>query len=227
MFKHPIKPIVIGEQLRDARPEDIMSYPIRGDFLIHVDVATILHNRAQNDHKPVAAVRHIATPEHAEVVRELAWNSPSRFVHHDHQKIPGTEIQNWIETDGDLTALRDFEGMSVFSTSVMPRPTTARIRGKWVIHIAAPVLIRNRKEGRNDPVIAVRSVETNWATDVIFCRKVEWDGPTRMVHRPTTPIPGTDGRGVCFVETDADLTLYFDQPEPRILRNFEAMRSAA
>jgi hypothetical protein len=40
--------------------------------------------------------------------------------------------------------------------------------------------------------------------------------PTRMVHRPTTPVPGTNGRGVSFVETDADLTLYVDAGEDHV-----------
>jgi hypothetical protein len=30
-------------------------------------------------------------------------------------------------------------------------------------------------------VIAVRRAHNDWATDVIFARKVEWSGPTRIV----------------------------------------------
>jgi hypothetical protein len=228
----PVIPDLWRDRFSPVNPREakIMSEPIRGDFVIHVDVKAILENRELGAHEPVIAVRQIGNLTEHEMVRALAWDGPTRFVHHDHMTIPGTNVQNWVETDEVLTAWQDRRGMSV----MLPRPSwggyrpmTDNIRGKWVIHVAAPVLMRNRKEGRDDPVIAVRSAETDWATDVVFCRRVEWRGPTRMVHRPTTPIPGTDGRGVCFVETDAPLTLYRDGEAPIVMEKYQNVRAAA
>jgi hypothetical protein len=191
---------------------------VRGEFLIHVDVPTILANKAQGRHDPVVAVRRLRKIDETLMARELAWDGPSRFVHHEFLKIEGTDIQNWIETDGPLTRWLDGQPLEVLTAEARPiAPMFNPILGAFVIHIAAPVLMRNRREGRNDPVIAVRSAFTDWANDVVFCRKVEWSGPTRMVHRPTTPIPGTEGRGVAFVETDAKLTLTVDGREPIVL----------
>jgi hypothetical protein len=206
---------------------------VRGNFLIHVDVPTIMSNRAAAKHDPVIVARKLNDISKPELFRELAWDGPSRFVHHHFQRIEGTDIQNWIETDAPLTCWRDGEAVRTMD-AVSPasrqhtslRPMTLPILGGFVIHIAAPVLMRNRKEGRNDPVIAVRKAYTNWATDIVFARRVEWNGPTRMVHRPSTPIPGTEGRGVSFVETDADVTVYLDDQEPMVLR-MPALQAAA
>lgn len=192
--------------------------PVRGDFLIHVDIATILANREKGEHKPVAITRRLSDVGNPHVARELAWDGPSRFVHHEFMKIEGTEIQNWIETDVPVTCWRE-NGVEVMTAKPGAKapPMTAHILGAFVIHIAAPVLIKNRQEGRNDPVIAVRRAHSNWATDVVFARRVEWTGPTRMVHRPSTPVPGTNGRGVAFVETDADVICHIDNAEPLVL----------
>jgi hypothetical protein len=200
--------------------------PVRGEFLIHVDVPTIMSNRANGEHKPVTVTRRLAEPTLPHLARELAWDGPTRFVHHEFMKLEGTDIQNWVETDSPVTCWRD-TGLEVMTPKEgqVVNPMTKPILGAFVIHIAAPVLMKNRAEGRNDPVIAVRQAYTNWATDVHFARRVEWSGPTRMVHRPTTPVPGTNGRGVAFIETDAELTLFMDDREPLVLRM--PMRQAA
>lgn len=204
---------------------------VRGNCLIHVDVPTIMSNRSNNRHEPVIVARRLASIGTAERFRELAWDGPSRFVHHHFQRIEGTDIQNWVETDAPLTVWKPDGTIDVLNPipgTVMGdmRAMTKPILGAFVIHIAAPVLAKNRKEGRNDPVIAVRMAHSNWATDVMFARKVEWNGPSRMVHRPSTPIPGTEGRGVSFVETDADVTVYLDHEEPIVL-TMPALRAAA
>jgi len=207
----------------------LMTDPIRGDFLIHVDVKTILANREAKKHDQVVMIRDLNDMDNPVVARELAWDGPSRFVHYDFQKIPGTEIQNWVETDAPLTCRKDGEPTTVLCRDGEVRKSmmSKHIQGKWVIHIQAPILINNRKTGRNDPVIAVRSVATDWANDVIFCRHVEWNGPTRMIHRPTTPVPGTAGRGVSYIETDAVLTVYIDEQPPIILYNWDYPKKEA
>lgn len=225
----------LSYEFRGLNPADqgnpmgaIMSQPIRGEFLIHVDVATIMSNRTEGAHNQVVRVRTLDQVDHPISMRELAWDGPSRFVHHDFMRLPGTDVQNWIETDAPLTCWQDGKPMSVLSAKGRRRTPMARhIMGKWVIHIAAPVLIKNRAEGRNDPVIAIRSAGSDWAKDVIFARKVEWSGPTRMVHRPTTPIPGTNGRGISFIETDAVLTAYVDGRPPIVLYGWDNAQAAA
>jgi hypothetical protein len=204
---------------------------VRGNCLIHVDVPTIMSNRSNNRHEPVIVARRLSDIGTVERFRELAWDGPSRFVHHHFQRIEGTDIQNWVETDAPLTAWKpdgEIDVLNPIPGTVLDdmRAMTKPILGAFVIHIAAPVLAKNRKEGRNDPVIAVRRAHTNWATDVVFARKVEWNGPSRMVHRPSTPIPGTEGRGVSFVETDADVTVYLDNQEPIVL-TMPPLRAAA
>jgi hypothetical protein len=200
-------------------PASAVIMPVRGEFLIHVDVPTIMSNRSNAEHKAVTVTRRLSDPTAAHLARELAWDGPTRFVHHEFMKIEGTDIQNWVETDSPVTCWRD-TGLEVMTPKpdMVVNPMTKPILGAFVIHIAAPVLMKNRAEGRNDPVIAVRQAYTNWATDVHFARRVEWSGPTRMVHRPTTPVPGTNGRGVAFLETDAELTLFMDDREPMVLR---------
>lgn len=204
---------------------------VRGNCLIHVDVPTIMSNRSNNRHDPVIVARRLASVATVEKFRELAWDGPSRFVHHHFQRIEGTDVQNWVETDAPLTAWKPDGTIDVLNPipgTVLDdmRAMTKPILGAFVIHIAAPVLAKNRKEGRNDPVIAVRRAHSNWATDVVFARKVEWNGPSRMVHRPSTPIPGTEGRGVSFVETDAPVTVYLDNEEPIVL-TMPPLRAAA
>ncbi|WP_298962344.1 hypothetical protein [uncultured Methylobacterium sp.] len=215
-----VSQVEIGASSGSTPTSSGLVLPVRGEFLIHVDVETILANREKGEHKPVTVTRRLSDLGTPHVARELAWNGPSRFVHHEFMKIEGTKIQNWIETDVPVTCWRDGQGIEVMAPKpgVTAGPMTLPILGGFVIHVAAPVLMKNRAEGRNDPVIAVRRAHNDWATDVIFARKVEWSGPTRMVHRPTTPVPGTNGRGVSFVETDADLTLYVDGAEPMVLR---------
>jgi hypothetical protein len=200
-------------------PASPVIMPVRGEFLIHVDVPSIMSNKANGEHKPVTVTRRLSDPTQAHLARELAWDGPTRFVHHEFMKLEGTDIQNWVETDVPVTCWRD-TGLEVMTPKpdMVVNPMTKPILGAFVIHIAAPVLMKNRAEGRNDPVIAVRQAYTNWATDVHFARRVEWSGPTRMVHRPTTPVPGTNGRGVAFLETDAELTLFMDGREPMVLR---------
>lgn len=200
-------------------PSSPVIMPVRGEFLIHVDVPTIMSNRSNGEHKPVTVTRRLSDPTAAHLARELAWDGPTRFVHHEFMKLEGTDIQNWVETDAPVTCWRD-TGLEVMTPKpdMVVNPMTKPILGAFVIHIAAPVLMKNRAEGRNDPVIAVRQAYTNWATDVHFARRVEWSGPTRMVHRPTTPVPGTNGRGVAFLETDSELTLFMDGREPLVLR---------
>lgn len=190
-----------------------MTKNVRGDFLLHVDVERILSNRAKGEHQPVAVIRDIDHVQKPLYCREVAFDGPARFVHHKYHKIDGTKVQNWIEVDVPLTVFRDNKPVKVLQKKGGPnklKPMSKPVLGKWVIHVAAPVLLKNRAENRDDPVIAVRNVSTNWETDVIYCRKAEWEGPTLMCHRPTTPIPGTNGRGIAFVETDAKITAYTD-----------------
>lgn len=223
---HHIDTNVIGTPA--AWGENKLMPPIRGEFLIHVDIQTIMRNREKNQHEPVILVRKLDDIDNPIVVRELMWSGPSRFVHHDFMRIPGTQVQNWVETDGPLTALCDYDGVATLAPShvgLVPKPMTQRIRGKFIIHVAAPVLMRNRQEGRDDPVIAVR-LAFDWENSVMFCRKVEWTGPTRMVHRPTTPIPGTNGRGISFIETDSPLVIFNDDHAPTVLYDFPARRAA-
>ena len=86
---------VVGDHPADPLA-GLMRTPIRGDRLIHVDVATILSNRERRQHSPVVQLRELSEMSQASTMRGLYWNAPCRFVHHEHMRIEGTNVQNWI-----------------------------------------------------------------------------------------------------------------------------------
>jgi hypothetical protein len=92
------------------------------------------------------------------------------------------------------------------------------------IHIFVPVLHKRQTEGGDEMIWAVRSSiadsdGSRW-NRMILCRKVEWNGPTKCVEHFNDPLPGTGGRGVAVVYTEAELTIYWDAhlPEPQQIR---------
>lgn len=79
---------------------------------------------------------------------------------------------------------------------------------KYCIHVHGPTLESNRAKGENKPVVVVR--ERRAPEVMIFCRDVDVQGHCRTVHKPETPLPGTNGRAVCWVETDGPIIIHHE-----------------
>lgn len=192
---------------------------IRGLYCIYVDGPAIAKNVAENRYDPVITIRE-ASGE-TMTARDVWWNGPSRFVFRQ-IFLPGTTVQGWIETDSEIV-VSDGEGSLKL---LRPKNSSARVkmglsnltgmvRGDLVVHLDVPTLKKNREDGGDRPVIAVRKPPT--LEEPIYAREAYWNGPSRILHRPTTPIPGTNGRGAAFVETDADVVIFNSDHGPQQL----------
>jgi len=54
---------------------------------------------------------------------------------------------------------------------------------KTIIHVNQHVIKSNRKEGKNDPVLTVKTYKNN-----IYAHDVEICGPSRVVYSPDKPL---------------------------------------
>lgn len=94
-------------------------------------------------------------------------------------------------------------------------PSFPAVFGRFIVHVDAPTIIANRDTGSNNPVVVVRrfdDLETK-----IMCREAIFSSPTRMCHRPNRPLPGTNGRGVSWAETDGPITIVTDDADPFVI----------
>lgn len=207
--------------MRDSEVLKINSFglsAIRGRYCIYVDGAAIAKNVAEGSYDPVITIRETASGE-TMLARDVWWTGHSRFVYRT-IALPGTNVQGWIETDSDIV-VNDGGVISL----IRPKKSSARvpvgmaslpsmIRGNRVVHLDVPTLKRNRAEGRDAPVIAVRFPPDLSLEKAVFVREAHWSGPSRILHRPTTPIPNTNGRGAAFVETDSKILVLRDGLTP-------------
>jgi hypothetical protein len=70
---------------------------------------------------------------------------------------------------------------------------------KTIIHVNQHVIKSNRKDGKTDPVLTVKTYKSNrYAMDVTI------HGPSRVVYSPDKPL--SCGAHV-WIETEADVTL--------------------
>jgi hypothetical protein len=77
-----------------------------------------------------------------------------------------------------------------------------------IVHVVAKVLRQNMDTGSDKPMIGVRrSVNPE---EVTLYRHVEMLGPSVLFHTPDDPLPDTDGRGICYIQTTAALRVYVD-----------------
>jgi hypothetical protein len=81
-----------------------------------------------------------------------------------------------------------------------------------VVHIVAKNLVANREKGTNLPLVGIRRVAD--LDRHIVVRHVNILGPSTLVHRPELPLPGTDGRAICVMWTDAALEVFVDAGQP-------------
>lgn len=86
-----------------------------------------------------------------------------------------------------------------------------RLRGgkKRIVHVIAKTLAKNMDTGLHQPLIGVRSARN--PDQVRVYRHAEILGPSKLMHTPNAPLPGTDGRGICYLVTRAPIRVYLDR----------------
>jgi hypothetical protein len=70
---------------------------------------------------------------------------------------------------------------------------------KTIVHVNQHVIKSNRKEGKTDPVLTVKTYKSN-----TYAHEVEIDGPCRVVYSPDKPL--SCGAHV-WIETTANVTV--------------------
>lgn len=95
-----------------------------------------------------------------------------------------------------------------------------------IVHVLAPVLGQRLATGDHvAEMIAVRLVDD--PEKVTTYRHVEILGPSELLDTPDHPLPGTNGRGICYLVTKAPLRVYSDSHQTRIARQQAEVRDAA
>ena len=90
--------------------------------------------------------------------------------------------------------------------------------GTWrIVHIFTPVLKKRQDAGpwkamNGEPLMAVRSSVGAYCRMRIY-RRVDIEGPSKLVELEK-PLPGTGGRGVAVMMTDAPLRVWYDDRAP-------------
>lgn len=79
------------------------------------------------------------------------------------------------------------------------------------IHINKHVIAGNKKHGRNDPPITVKTYKSNDK-----CHRVEIDGPSVLVHSPDKPL---NCGAVVWIETESPvlMTGFSDNKRSKVL----------
>ncbi len=87
---------------------------------------------------------------------------------------------------------------------------------KRAIHVYTKVLVERMKEDKGQMLWLVRSSLHDYKKAII-CRRVEWNGPCSGEDMFGKALPGTGGRGVAILFTEAELTLHFDGDKAEII----------
>lgn len=87
---------------------------------------------------------------------------------------------------------------------------------KRAIHVYTKVLVERMKEDKGQMLWLVRSSLYDYKKAII-CRRVEWNGPCSGEDMFGNALPGTGGRGVAILFTEAELTLHFDGDKAEII----------
>ncbi len=87
-----------------------------------------------------------------------------------------------------------------------------------IVHVLAPVLGQRLASGtHNAQIVAVRLASD--PEKVTAYRHVEILGPSELVDTPDSPLPGTNGRGICYLVTSAPLRVWSDSHATRQARS--------
>jgi hypothetical protein len=77
-----------------------------------------------------------------------------------------------------------------------------------VVHVIAKTLKENLDHGAKKPMVGVR--DWNNLSRMYIYRRVDILGPSTVMEIDQ-PLPGTDGRGICPLITEAALMVYMDE----------------
>lgn len=81
-----------------------------------------------------------------------------------------------------------------------------------IISIDPSALAKNREDPSVcRPAVCVR--EAGEDRDRTVCRDIEILGPSAIYHTPDAPLADTNGRGVCYLVTEAAVRLFIDKEE--------------
>jgi hypothetical protein len=78
---------------------------------------------------------------------------------------------------------------------------------KRIVHVHAKGLQKNLSDGTRDNMVIVRPFGDPRV--VLFCREVKIRGSIWIGPSFEAPLPGTDGRGVCYVVTEGEIEVSF------------------
>lgn len=70
---------------------------------------------------------------------------------------------------------------------------------KKIIHVNQHIIRRNKKTGKNEPVITFKTYK-----ETRYCYEVSIDGPSRVIYSPEKPLPC--GAHV-WIETESDVKI--------------------
>lgn len=70
---------------------------------------------------------------------------------------------------------------------------------KTIIHVNQHVLRKNKKTGKNDPIITVKTYKSNQ-----YAHSVAILGESKLVYQPDKPL---SCGAVCWIETEAEVVL--------------------
>lgn len=81
---------------------------------------------------------------------------------------------------------------------------------KRIVHVVAKFLKENLEQGKNNMLVGIRPCSS--PKRVTLYRHCDILGECRLEHfPPEKAIPGTDGRGICYLVTDAAIRVYKDE----------------
>jgi len=84
---------------------------------------------------------------------------------------------------------------------------------KRIVHVLAPMLQANLQDGKQRSIIGVRPFENPETLEVY--RHAEILGPCSLMHTPEQPLPGTNGRGICYMVTTAAIRVWVDPDDSK------------
>jgi len=79
---------------------------------------------------------------------------------------------------------------------------------KRVVHVVAKMLQQNFATGQHRPMVGIRN--KNALGKFVLTHHASILGPSQLLHTPQSPLPGTDGRAICVLHTEAPIVASFD-----------------
>lgn len=82
----------------------------------------------------------------------------------------------------------------------------------YTLHVISSYLKAYLDHG--DPAYLIGVRKTAELADGWQVRRASWDSPSELVEMKGAPLPGSDGRAVCYIRTKGPITIYWDAVDP-------------